>query len=129
MTDDDQTRDSFDKRLVDALRRNDMDLELSPAEKPVFKTDTAMSGVNDASSGLAYGMRLGLEFISGTVVGLLIGWGLDQWLGTTPWLLLLFTILGFGAGVMNVYRVIMKLDDGIGINRQNHLTKQPPRDK
>jgi F0F1-type ATP synthase assembly protein I len=110
---------SFDKRLADALKRNDMDLTLEGAENPVFLTEDDKASGHDASSGLAYGMRLGVEFIAGTVVGLLIGWGLDQWLGTTPWLLLLFTLLGFGAGIMNVYRVIMKLDDSIGINRQN----------
>jgi ATP synthase protein I len=41
------------------------------------------------------------------VVGLVIGWTLDRWLGTKPWLLMLFVVLGVAAGVMNVVRVFM----------------------
>ena len=113
--------DPFEKRLNEALKRNHLDLT---GDKPIEIADESEdTGMAEASSGLAYGMRIGVEFIAGTVVGLLIGWGLDSWLGTTPWFLLLFVILGFAAGVMNVYRVINNLDEGIGINRQNHLTK------
>jgi len=111
--------DPFEKRLNEALKRNEIDLT---GDKPINVPDEE-TGMSEASEGLAYGMRIGVEFVSGTVVGLLIGWGLDAWLGTTPWFLLLFVILGFGAGVMNVYRVINNLDEGIGINRRNRLTK------
>ena len=37
--------------------------------------------------------------------GGLIGWGLDQLLGTRPWLLLAMLFLGFGVGVRNVLRL------------------------
>ncbi len=117
-----EERGPFEQRLHEALKRNHLDLD-EKTDKPVPHAEEADPGMAEASAGLAYGMRIGVEFISGTVVGLLIGWGLDAWLGTTPWFLLLFVILGFGAGVMNVYRVINNLDEGIGINRQNRLTK------
>jgi ATP synthase protein I len=110
--------DPFEKRLNEALKREHLTEEAVP--EPAEEADPGMA---EASEGLAYGMRIGVEFVSGTVVGLLIGWGIDSWLDTTPWFLLLFVILGFAAGVMNVYRVINNLDEGIGINRQNHLTK------
>ena|SRR5688572_12406967 len=112
--------DPFEKRLNDALKRNHLDLT---GDDVVELPDEDEPGMAEASEGLAYGMRIGVEFVSGTVVGLLIGWGIDAWLGTTPWFLLLFVLLGFAAGVLNVYRVINNLDEGIGINRQNHLTK------
>ena len=38
------------------------------------------------------------------MVGAGIGWGLDFWLGTTPWGLIVFVLLGFAAGVLNVMR-------------------------
>lgn len=37
--------------------------------------------------------------------GFLIGFVLDRWLGTKPWLMLLMLFLGFAAGVFNVIRI------------------------
>ncbi|HEU0159638.1 MAG TPA: AtpZ/AtpI family protein [Hyphomicrobiaceae bacterium] len=54
--------------------------------------------------GMAYGMRMAAEMVGAVVVGGGIGWGLDWWLGTKPWLFLLFFLLGFAAGVLNVVR-------------------------
>jgi ATP synthase protein I len=44
------------------------------------------------------------ELVAAVVVGGGLGVGLDKWLGTWPWLFLLFFILGFAAGVLNVLR-------------------------
>lgn len=114
---DDET---FNQRLNDALKRNDIDLT---GDKPIGTDQGGESDFGVASAGLAQGMRLGLEFMSGTVVGLLIGYGLDRYFETTPWFLLIFTILGFAAGILNVYRDINQIEEGIGINKRKTLTK------
>ncbi|MEP2943664.1 MAG: AtpZ/AtpI family protein [Hyphomicrobiales bacterium] len=54
--------------------------------------------------GMAYGLKIGSEFVSAILVGSAIGWVLDKWLGTTPFGLIVFLILGFAAGVLNVMR-------------------------
>jgi ATP synthase protein I len=54
--------------------------------------------------GMAYGMRMAAELVGAVIVGGLIGIGLDWLLGTKPWLFLLFFVLGFAAGVLNVLR-------------------------
>ena len=51
------------------------------------------------------GLRAGVEVVSALVVGIGIGWLLDRWLGTWPWLFLVFFVLGSVAGVLNVYRL------------------------
>jgi len=51
------------------------------------------------------GFRAGVEVFSALLVGIAIGFGLDRWLGTWPWLFLLFFVLGSAAGVLNVYRL------------------------
>ncbi|WP_298984920.1 AtpZ/AtpI family protein [uncultured Roseibium sp.] len=56
------------------------------------------------SSGYAQAMKLSSEFIAGVLVGAGIGWVADQWLGTTPLGLIVFLLLGFAAGVLNVLR-------------------------
>ena len=45
-------------------------------------------------SGKQLGFRIGTELIAAVIVGGLIGFGLDSWLGTKPWLLVVFVLLG-----------------------------------
>jgi len=56
------------------------------------------------ASGYAKGFRLSSELVAGVVVGAGIGWLLDRWLGIAPWGLIVFLLLGFAAGVLNVMR-------------------------
>ena len=37
--------------------------------------------------------------------GGIVGWLLDRWLGTRPWLMLVMLFLGFAVGVWNVIRI------------------------
>ncbi len=43
--------------------------------------------------------RMIIELIVGIGIGVGLGYGLDQLFGTQPWLLVVFTLLGFAAGV------------------------------
>ena len=56
------------------------------------------------TSAFARGFRLSTELVGGVLVGAGLGWLLDRWLGTTPWGLIVFLLLGFAAGVLNVMR-------------------------
>lgn len=107
----------FDKRLDQALNRNELDLRNGQV---VDKTD----GKDDSMSGLGFGMRIGVEFAAGTVVGFGLGYGIDRFFDTTPWFLLIFTLLGFGAGMLNVYRLVNNIDEGIGIHRQHGKSQE-----
>jgi ATP synthase protein I len=53
---------------------------------------------------MARGFRLSSELVAGVVVGALIGWGFDRLLSTSPFGLIVFFLLGFAAGVLNVVR-------------------------
>ncbi len=55
---------------------------------------------------LGVGLRVGVELVSALAVAVAIGWFLDKWLGTKPFLLMLFVVLGGGAGVANVWRLV-----------------------
>ena len=63
-------------------------------------------------AGKAWGsaFRVSSDLLAGLFVGTVLGLILDRVLGTQPWLLLLGMILGFGAGVRNVYRTMAEND-------------------
>jgi ATP synthase protein I len=56
------------------------------------------------SSAMANGFRLASELVVGVLAGAGLGWLLDRWLGISPWGLIVFLLLGFAAGVLNVMR-------------------------
>lgn len=56
------------------------------------------------ASAMARGFRLSSELVAGVVVGAVIGWGIDRLLSTSPWGLIVFFLLGFAAGVINLMR-------------------------
>lgn len=68
-------------------------------------------------SGLGIAWRVSIELVSAVAVGVGIGWLLDGWLGTRPWLMVVFLLLGGAAGVMNVYRVMKGYDDSVGLGQ------------
>jgi len=49
---------------------------------------------------------IGVALVSATAIGLAIGYGLDRWLSTSPWLTLLFTLFGIAAGFLNLFREV-----------------------
>jgi ATP synthase protein I len=71
--------------------------------RPVDKSPGASSAAD--SSAMARGFRLSTELVAGVLVGAALGWLLDRWLGISPWGLIVFLLLGFTAGVLNVMRV------------------------
>lgn len=82
------------KRLGDAIveRRAARPERSSPA-----------SGLGGA---LSDAFRLAAGFVSGVLVGAGLGWLFDSWLGTSPFGLIVFLLLGFAAGVLNVLREV-----------------------
>jgi ATP synthase protein I len=86
-------RGSLDQRLRDARRRQGLDQPEGTGPDP--------------GPSWGFGLRAGVELVSAVLVAMVIGWMLDRWLGTLPWLLILFMLLGGAAGVLNVYRLFM----------------------
>lgn len=47
---------------------------------------------------------IGVALVAATFIGLGIGYALDKWLGTSPWLMMVFTLFGIVAGFLNLFR-------------------------
>ena len=61
-------------------------------------------------SSAAAGFQISTELLAGIVIGLSMGYVLDKFFNTAPWLLAIFTIFGGAAGVLNIYKTF-KVDD------------------
>lgn len=94
---------AFEGRISDLGQRLDK-VKAQRATDADADLDAEMRG-----RGMAYGLRMAAELVAAVIVGGAIGYGLDRWLGSTPWLFLLFFVLGFAAGVLNVVRAYEKM--------------------
>ena len=68
-------------------------------EKPVFKQLLQASSV-------------GINLVLSTFVGLAMGYGLDSLFHTSPWLTIIFLLLGIIAGFRELFRMARKQDNG-----------------
>jgi ATP synthase protein I len=78
------------------------ELEAVEAAKP--KENEKNPAPRSDAAGIARGLRLSSEMVAGVIVGGLIGWLIDRLTGYSPWGLIVFVLLGFVAGVLNVLR-------------------------
>lgn len=86
------------------LERRRRELGASLATKRVEEAETA--DVTPDRSGWGQAMKLSSEFIAGVIVGAGLGWFFDRLAGTSPWGLIVFLLLGFAAGVLNLLRSV-----------------------
>jgi ATP synthase protein I len=100
--DDPGGRPTKEAALSARLRRLGDELAREQASRPPETASAARPSSN--MSGFARGFRLSSELVAGVVVGAVIGWSLDHWLGISPWGMIVFLLLGFAAGVVNVMR-------------------------
>lgn len=71
---------------------------------------------------------VGLHLVTATFVGLAIGYYLDKWLGTKPWLTMVFLLFGIAAGFMNMYREVKGIHQGdADKSRSKHKQDGPSR--
>ena len=69
------------------------------------KIKAKKSSKNDeSSSGIGVAFKMSTELVSAVAVGTIIGFILDNWFGTKPWLILIFFFVGVIAGILNVIR-------------------------
>ena len=81
-----------------------------------------------AANALSLAFRVGVELVSALAIGVAIGWLLDQWLDTRPWLMLVFIFLGGGAGILNVYRMARGFGYAVGYQREDDSGDDEPPD-
>ena len=56
-------------------------------------------------------VKMSTEMVAAVVVGTIIGFILDNWFGTKPWLILIFFFVGVITGIMNVIKSAKKMQE------------------
>ena len=67
------------------------------------------SDLEKKGSFMGSAFKLGTELISAVAVGTIIGFILDNWFDTKPWLIIIFFFLGAAAGMLNVIRTANRM--------------------
>jgi ATP synthase protein I len=91
-----KTGASFEERLAAARTRQGLDP----------KPEDPSKGDPSGPTPMSVGMRVGVEMLSAVIVGAALGYWLDRWLHTSPFLLSLFVLLGGAGGIANVWRLL-----------------------
>jgi len=102
-----ETKGDFDTRLRRARSKED-----------AARWDGS-AGSQDEAKGTA--IRIGTELVVATAVGGVIGYLLDSWLGTKPWLLIVFLFLGNASGLWNVFRLTSNQGYAVGFDRDKRI--------
>ena len=103
--------EELDTQLLKARERN----------QDPLKQKTKKKSEKDRPLGLAF--RVSVEIVSAVAIGTLIGFLMDNWLGTRPWLMLFCIVLGGGAGILNVYRIASGFGYAVGYRDEQDNTE------
>jgi len=107
----------------DDLERRRRQLEASLATRRQDGRE-GREGAKSSMAGYGQALKLSSEFIAGIGVGVGLGWVVDHLAGTSPWGLIIFLLLGFGAGVLNVLR-----SAGVVADAGPRVPKKEPEDR
>ena len=86
---------------------DDFKTRLKIAKSKIKKKILSDGEKRSAFMGSAF--KLGTELVASVVVGTIIGFILDSWFDTKPWLIIIFFFLGAAAGLLNVIRVANRM--------------------
>ena len=64
---------------------------------------------NEFARAMSFLLQIGVTIIACLAVGIFLGWFLDRWLGTEPWLLLVFSFFGVGAAFKSIFDFAKKV--------------------
>lgn len=95
-------RDSADDDIIDRLQMLGSKLETRASRN--HRSPAAIGGAAAKGKAAGFAFRVIAELLIGALVGGFIGWSLDSWLATKPFLFILFLLFGMAAGFLNIIR-------------------------
>ena len=84
------------------MQKDQFKTRLEIAKKKILKKSNISKQSSSSNLGIAF--KMSTEMVAAVVVGTIIGFILDNWFGTKPWLILIFFFVGVVTGILNVFR-------------------------
>ena len=84
------------------MSKDQFKTRLEIAKKKILRRSKNSNESPSSQLGIAF--KMSTEMVAAVVVGTIIGFILDNWFGTKPWLILIFFFVGVIAGILNVIR-------------------------
>ena len=97
--------DPGDRRPLDRLGN-----EIDRARRDAGLEAEDQEGQAPPAGELGMAWRVSIEMVVALVLCTGLGWVIDQWVGTTPWVMLVMLFLGAGAGIRNAVRTLNRMD-------------------
>ena len=88
---------------------SELDTRLKIAKKKANKNSLTKDKKNTSSLGAA--LKLSTEMVAAVFVGSIIGFILDNWFDSKPWLTIIFFFAGAAAGILNVIRSAKQMQE------------------
>lgn len=107
--------DDRDKRAIDEIQTQ---VEAVQSRRAKADGKSARKAGRDTGQ-MGLGFRISVEMLATLAVGTGMGFVLDRWLGTSPWLTLVFLMLGAAAGMRNAIRVATRISAERSKNETN----------
>ena len=92
------------------MSNNEFETRLKSAKEKIKKEIDDKKGVE--TSNLGHAFKMSTELVASVAVGTIIGFILDNWFDTKPWLIIIFFFAGVAAGILNVVRSAKKMNKG-----------------
>ena len=89
------------------MSKDQFKTRLEIAKNRILKRSKSTKQSHSSKLGIAF--KMSTEMVAAVVVGTIIGFILDNWFGTKPWLILIFFFVGVIAGIMNVVKSAKKM--------------------
>ena len=89
---------------------NDFKTRLKIARTKLKKSSKNQDN-NRNSSSMGSAFKLSTDLVAHVLVGTIIGFILDSWFDTKPWLIIIFFFLGSAAGILNVIKTAKQMQE------------------
>ena len=91
------------------MSKDQFKTRLEIAKNKILKKNKVSDNAPSSKLGIAF--KMSTEMVAAGVVGTIIGFILDNWFGTKPWLILIFFFVGVIAGILNVVRTAKSMQN------------------
>ncbi len=104
------SQEDKEKKMEDIIEDKDRISKKINEFQKKYKHRSSDDNDNAKSSAFGLAMRITTDLMSGVIIEGFMGWSLDKLFGTSPWLLIVFFVLGVFAGISNVIRTANRMN-------------------